>query len=285
MLKKVFPVLALAVWCSCGSERGDSPDTPSRTALPQAQRVVSLTPSISELMFDLGAGDLLVGRTRWGSYPAALAEVPSVGDGLNPNVEAVVARNPDLVVMYPSPANALARARFRELGIETLTLRTDLLSDITRAARTLGERTGTAARAESLAVRLERQLDSLARWNRSLGVTLVILAWHDPPIVIGRTSFQHQLVELAGAANAFRDLEAPSGQVSIETLAERDPDLILRFSDEEDMAFLERPEWRALTAVRERKVVRLSGTEYSQPSLRAAQAVRNLRAALEEAIR
>src|SRR3989441_11886870 len=79
-----------------------------RTARRPAQRVVSLLPSFTELLFAIGAGDRLVGRTTWCDYPPEALGVPSVGDGMPPNVEAVAARHPDLVVLYRSGPNVTA---------------------------------------------------------------------------------------------------------------------------------------------------------------------------------
>ena len=71
-----------------------APARPGRVGV--ATRIVSLSPAFTELLFAIGAGDRVVGRTRWGDYPPAASAVPSVGDGLAPNVEAVAARRPDL---------------------------------------------------------------------------------------------------------------------------------------------------------------------------------------------
>ena len=73
-----------------------------------ATRVVSLNPVTTELIFALGAGDRLVGRTHWDLYPPAAAKVPDVGDGMQPNVEAVLGQRPDLVLLYASPSNRAA---------------------------------------------------------------------------------------------------------------------------------------------------------------------------------
>src|SRR2546421_10871260 len=86
------------------------------TLAAPARRVVSLLPSFTEILFAIGAGDRLVGRTAWCDYPPAALAVPSVGDGMPPNVEAVAARPPDLVLGYRSgpdvtPAPHLQRPR------------------------------------------------------------------------------------------------------------------------------------------------------------------------------
>jgi ABC-type hemin transport system substrate-binding protein len=176
-----------------------------------AERVVSLAPAFTEILFAIGAGDRVVGRTAWCDMPPAALSVPSVGDGMAPNVEAIVARAPDLVVVYASPANTAAVARLAELGIRTLTLPMDRLAHVVDAARVLGDATGVGDRAAALGTRFAAALDSA----RAVGPPatprrVLLLAWDGPPIVIGGGSFQHELVTLAGAENVFADLPQPS---------------------------------------------------------------------------
>src|SRR2546422_9122340 len=102
-------------------------------------------PAVTELLFAVGVGDRVVGRTTWCDYPPPARLVPSVGDGLNPNLEAVAARRPDLVVLYRSPLNETAAAQLGRLGIPAAVLRQDRLEDVARAARVLGRLTGRAA--------------------------------------------------------------------------------------------------------------------------------------------
>ena len=107
--------------------------------------MVSLIPATTELLFAIGAGPVVVGRTAWCDYPAAAARVPNLGDGIAPNVEAVLASRPDLVILYNSAQNADIAARLRELGIAALRLNTDSLGDVERVGRLLGRLTGHVA--------------------------------------------------------------------------------------------------------------------------------------------
>lgn len=247
------------------------------------QRIVSLAPSITDLLFAIGAGPGVVGRTRWAAYPPEALAVPSVGDGLDPNVEAIAARRPDLVLFYESPANATAVQQLTALGISTESLRMDRLDDVARAARRFGAVTGTAAHAESLATRFTERLDSAraARSGAPPGPRVLILSWDQPPIVIGGGSFQSELLELAGARNAFGDLAQPSGQVAIETIAARDPDLVLLTGGASDPEWAARAEWQVVPAVRARRFVVVSTDAFTYPSFRAFEAVAALRRALE----
>lgn len=241
-----------------------------------ARRIVSLGPSTTELLFAIGAGDRVVGRTDWDTYPPEAAAVPSVGDAFPPNLEVILAREPDLVVFYASEANAQAIDRLEALGIATISLRMDRLESVPRAARWFGRLTGLESRADSLASRFESQLDSLGHlaWtDRPRGV---VLTWDNPPIVIGAGSFLSEMLELAGTRNAFADIPDASPTVSIETIVDRDPDFFLLTGGPSRPEWAARPEWRAVEAVREGRFVHVEGTEFSWPSLRAVSAVKHL---------
>jgi len=97
-----------------------------------ARRVVSLIPATTELLFAIGAGSSLVGRTSYCDYPPAAKAVPDLGDGIRPSIEAVLAQRPDLVTLYNSGQNAAVAGRLRELGIPALRVNTDALSDVDR---------------------------------------------------------------------------------------------------------------------------------------------------------
>ena len=245
-------------------------------------RIVSLVPATTELVFALGAGGRLVGRSAWCDYPAEAAAVPSLGNGINPNVEAVVAAKPDVVLLYKSGANRAAAERFRGLGIPTLELATDRIADFDRITRLLGAALGRREEAESLVVRTERDLAAASRpfvppSNRP---SVFILAWDRPAMTLGRGSFLSEIVEHAGARNVFDDLATASAPVSIEAVAARNPDYVLVSTDGEP-AVAGRSEWQAVRAVRERKFLRVRGSEFNRPSPRIGGAVRQLAAALD----
>jgi ABC-type Fe3+-hydroxamate transport system substrate-binding protein len=251
------------------------------TLAAPARRVVSLLPSFTELLFAMGARDRLVGRTAWCDYPPAALAVPSVGDGMPPNVEAVAARRPDLVLLYHSGTNMTAADQLAGLGIPAMLLHLDRLEDLGPAARLIGRLTGREAQAESLAA----AMDSLASQPppASRG-SLVFVVWDNPPIVIGRGSYLHQLAALAGARNIFGDVAAPSAQVSLETIAAREPDWVAVLSESATApAFAARREWRTVRAVREGRFLLLSGSLFGRPGPRSAQAIQELRARLEAA--
>lgn len=226
----------------------------------------------------MGAGDRLVGRTTWCDYPAAALAIPSVGDGMPPNVEAVAARQPDLVVLYNSGPNVTAAKQLERIGIRTVLLDLNRLEDLGPATRTLGRLTGLERRADSLA----SAMDSVLHQPPPTSTTsLAFIVWDNPPTTIGRGSYLHQLAALAGARNVFDDVAVPSAQVSLETIAARNPHWIAVLADSGvTPAFAKRREWRAIRAVREEHFLLLQGSLFGRAGPRSGEAVQELRAML-----
>jgi iron complex transport system substrate-binding protein len=288
LLKRIsFALIATGAVAGCGPAApmpgsirivDDAGDTVA-LARP-ARRIVSLIPASTELLFALGAGAQVVGRTTWCDYPAEALAVPNLGDGLQPNLEAVLAATPDLVVLYHSTQNAAAAGQLRAHGIAVVQLATDRLADVPRHARTLGTLLGRADAADSLSARYARALAGVDATDPG-GPSVLILAWDQPPIAIGAGSFLSELVERAGGRNLFADLASASAPVSLEAIAARNPDLILVVG-EESPGFAARPEWQVVGAVRERRFVSVHGSEFSRPGPRSPAAIRALRTAIAE---
>ncbi len=260
-------------------------DAGDTVAVPiPARRVVSLVPATTELLFAIGAGSAVVGRTAWCDWPAAALRVPSMGDGIQPNLEAILAQKPDLVVLYPSGQNVTAFRRLRELGIPALRLRTDHLADVPRLAKLLGYATGHEREADSLVQAYESELDAATVRSDPDTIPVFFLAWDKPTMTVGQGSFLTELLARAGAANVFADVVGSSEVVSVEAVAARNPRIVLTLGADAPRD-LDRSEWRVVPAVRDGRVVHTEGSEFSRPSPRAPLAIRELRAALLEATR
>lgn len=245
-----------------------------------ARRVVSLIPASTELLFAIGAGSSVVGRTRYCDYPADAAAVPDLGDGIRPNIEAVIGQRPDLVILYNSGQNAAVVTRLRELGVASLRLNTDQLADVGRVSRLLGLLTGRGPGADSVVAVFDTALAAATRPASEPRPRVLLLVWEQPPMTIGRGSFLSELLERAGAENLFADVGSSSGVISIEAVASRNPDLVLTTA-EGPSSFAGRPEWQVVPAVRERRFLQVHGSEFNRPSPRAPQAIRELASALE----
>lgn len=275
-------VLALLVACApaaretAASIRGvdDAGDTVTLAA--PARRVVSLIPASTELLFAIGAGDRVQGRTRWCDYPPAAAAVPDLGDGIQPSLEAILARRPDLVILYRSPQNTSVREALGRLGIPVVQLSIDRLVDFERASLLLGSLTGHEAGADSMLALFHAQLDSATAPPSASAPSVLILVWDQPPMTVGSGSFLSEIVARAGGRNLFADIAASSATVSVESVVSRNPDVVL-VSSEDTPAFARRAEWQTVPAVRERRFVRVVGSAFSRPGPRTPEAILELR--------
>jgi len=251
-----------------------------RLATPAA-RVVSLNPVTTELLFALGVGDRLVGRTHWDLYPAAAQQVTDIGDGMDPNVEAVLGQRPDLVLLYASESNRSAVAQLRAAGVATIAYRTDRIADLSRIVPVIAKALGAEAQgtlvADSVVASIARvraeQADSAPR------VTAFWHIWTNPLLTIGRTSYLSELLDAAGGANIFADIDAPSPQVTLEEIARRDPDVLLAGPVNAERIRND-PRWAAVRAVREGRVLVVDTTVVGRPGVRMGEAARSLRALL-----
>jgi ABC-type Fe3+-hydroxamate transport system substrate-binding protein len=284
-------LLATAMLAGCaerpgagaGAETDDFGDTLALTGPPR--RIVSLNPTTTELLFALGAGDRVVGRTEWDVWPDAARAVPDVGGGLRPNIEAVLARRPDLVLLYASADNRDAARRLRAAGVGTLALKIDSIAEFDRAVRRIGRVLGDSARAATVADSVARTLARVRAETAHLERPRVFWhVWDSPLITIGGGSFMNELVEIAGARNVYADVPDPSPQVSMEDVIRRDPQLIL--AGPEGVAIMRRQAgWQALRAVREGRFAIVDTNFVSRPSVRLGEAADTLARLLHPELR
>lgn len=192
-----------------------------------AERVVSLVPSATLTLDALGARDVIVGRTDYDTVLWA-APIPSVGGGLDPNLEAIVALDPDLVVRFAGDQDPDTPERLDELGIPHVAVRPDGVADVLDAFRSLGTLVGRAAAADSAVRALESRLDSIRRAHAGGPAPRVAyVLGGSPPWVAGPGTYIQELIELAGGENAFGDLGSRYASVSPEEFVARDIDVVL----------------------------------------------------------
>jgi len=192
-----------------------------------ARRIVSLVPSATETLRAIGAEATLVGRTDFDT-DAWESSVPSVGGGIEPNLEAVVALEPDLVVRFGGPQDPRTPRRLDDLGIAHLAVRPDHVDDIYRTAEMLGVVTGHEAAADSLVDAIRDGLTGLARRAAELPrLRTAYVLGGTPPWVSGPGTYIDEIVSLAGGDNVFADLGALYSAVSPEQLRTRDIDVVL----------------------------------------------------------
>ncbi len=212
---------ALPVTLGCGkhaspSERNAVPgfaftDEIGRGVNPRdvpARRVVSLAPNVTELLFAVGAGALLVGVDNYSDQPARLVDhIPKLGSDYEPSIERIVALSPDVVFTSLSANRRETVEALQRLDIPVFVTDTRAVVGMDRMYRSLGAITGHAKQAEEQIVHLHAGLEEVAR--RVSGrpkPRVLVVVWDDPLYVAGRGTFTHDLIELAGGTNIAADV-------------------------------------------------------------------------------
>lgn len=192
-----------------------------------ATRVISLVPSATQTMRALEVDSVLVGRTEFDGQ-AWLAHLPSVGGGLEPNLEQIVALSPDLVIRFQGEQDSRTPARLDELGIMHIAVRPNRLQDVYAGVLLVGQVTGANAAADSLVRVIESGLAELSQLVAELPrLRTVYVLGGTPPWIAGPDTYITEIIRLVGGDNAFEDLRPLYSAVSPEELRAREIDVVL----------------------------------------------------------
>jgi len=237
-------------------------------AEPQVPRVVSLNPSLTEIVVALDALPALVGVDDYSArLQPEVRALPRVGGLFNPSLEAIVALEPDLVALVPSAQQRSLRERLEGLGIEVLVLENITLDEALASIEVMGERVNRRAAAERRVEEIHgawRAVERAAAGREPPRAVLVLQ--RDPLYVVGRGSFLDAMLRAAGANNlASTAFEEPYPRVSLEWLIASAPELIIDASDSVTPAAEHWARWPSLPAVQSERVVAVPAGEVTRP--------------------
>jgi iron complex transport system substrate-binding protein len=274
----------LSVLCVLGGMACASHD--ERPVASSARRVISLVPSVTDLIVALGAEQRLVGRTRYDTDPR-LARLPSVGGSVDPSIETIVALRPDLALVWTDSASPRVAAKLRQTGVRVETVGTSTIRDLRETIRDLGHLLSVERSADSLLRAIDESLAVIrASTSGARRPRVLYLVSRHPLITAGAGTFIDEVIEVAGGRNIFHDQLNPWPQVSMEEVLRRDPEVILvpTFDGDERLATRLRrlPEWALTAAVRSGRVFAVAADLFDRPGPRIVVAARTLRALLRQ---
>jgi iron complex transport system substrate-binding protein len=270
---KRLTVFAFIVACVC------APHAQPRSA----QRVISLVPALTEILFAIGAGPQVIAVSSYDDDPPEVSKLPRVGALLDPDTERILSLRPDLVVVYGSQTDL--QKQLESAGIRVFAYRHGGVADIAPAFRSLGELTGRAKEAARVVADIEKRLaDVRARVaTRPRPKTLLVMGREPRSLrnldATGGIGFLHDMIEIAGGENVFADIPRQAVRASSELLLTRAPDVILdlfysRTMTREELEH-ERTAWQPMAsvpAVRKGRIHLLVGDYLVVPGPRIAQA-------------
>ncbi len=195
---------------------------------PAPTRIVSMAPNLTEILFALELDDEIVGVSDFCNYPPAAVAKPKVGGVLNPDIEAILALEPDLVVNIPGSASRTVVAQLEGLGIRTAVINARTVDETFAAIESLGRLTGRREQAAALANRMRAELDEIKTRVRTAPrrKTLFVVS-ANPLRVAGGTTFIDDLIEIAGGSNIARGALGKYPQLGLEEIIARQPEVII----------------------------------------------------------
>ena len=245
------------------------------------QRIVSLLPSLTETVCELGACQRLVGVDRDSNYPASVRKLPQVGGGLDPSVEAIVALRPDVVLMATS---ARVGARLESLGLKVVALEPKNVADVRRVLDQIGQLLEVAD-----AQRVWRAIDagvSAAAQSlpASARATRVYFEVNAGPYAAGTSSFIGETLARLGVRNIIGPELGPFPRINPEYVVRADPDLIM-LSERSGDGLEQRPGWAGMRAIRQKRICLFTpqqGEVLVRPGPRMAEAARLMARCIED---
>ena len=250
-------------------------------------RIVSVVPSVTEMLFAIGAGPQVVGVSSFVRVPDEVNTLPRVGALLDPDMERIFSLRPDLVILYSSQTDT--REQIERAGIPVFTYAHGGLREVTETMRELGRRTGHASQADRVARGIEAELAAIRARVAGRGRPRVLLVLGREPDTVrnvyasGGIGFLHDMLEAAGGANIFADVSREAAQPTAEGILAAAPDVIIEVradglltpdDAERSPAVWER--WSTIPAVRAGRVHFLTGNDLVVPGPRVAAATERL---------
>lgn len=257
LLRLLFAMLLLVAHISWATvevvdDNGDKLELPSA-----AQRIISLSPNTTEILFHIGAGKKIVGADEYSNYPAAANDIVRVNNHAAANYELILSLQPDVVIAWQSGNGEQIIGRIRELGIPVFVVETATLNDIPHLYRRLGQLTGFEKKADLQAGKFSDGLNQL-RDKFSLGerVRVFYQIWNEPLMTLNGDHMVTDMIELCGGINIFSDAEALVPYVNIESVLAANPQIIIsggkNKNDLLDSGFWQK--WQGIPAVKNQQL-------------------------------
>ncbi|MFQ5686320.1 MAG: ABC transporter substrate-binding protein [Candidatus Scalindua sp.] len=246
------------------------------------ERIISVSPSATEILGVIDAGSMLVGVSLYSYYPPSVKDLPKVGSYVKPNIEQIISLNPDLVVMSFDGAPRSDVSKLRRLNINVAVLRSEKFSDIIKNLNWLGEvlqhqkeARETSANLESLYEQIRSMVKEIPKPRAFYSIAL------NPIVSVGSKSFINSLIHDAGGINITGDIDQAYPRLTIESVIDRDPDILVFSSGmgneldmENQMPFWRR--WENIPAVRDQRFIEVDHDIINRPGPRVVQALASI---------
>ncbi len=251
-------------------------------AAPARERIVSVAPNLTEMLFAAGAADQVVAVSAYSDYPEAATKLPQIGDAFRLDYERIVALAPTVAVVWETGTPAGVAERLEGLGVRVVSIPTRNLDDIATGVLALGTLAGTRAVAERAAADYRARIAALRERYRGRPSVRVFVQIDDVPLyTVGGPHLITEILGLCGGENVFADADVQALPVDLESVLVRAPEVILSTDTDQPAPYWAR--FGQLTAVARGNLYQSNGDLLARPSPRIADGAADVCARLDEA--
>jgi iron complex transport system substrate-binding protein len=249
----------------------------TEAAIPR--RVVSLAPSITETLFALGFGERLVGVTNYCDYPPQARKVPKIGDFISPNIEAIMAKTPDVVIGVAGATDPQKAKEMQRLGLKVVLVSVANLNEIMRSMESIAGLLGNEEAGKNLIVKINAQvLEVKKRVEAAPRRPVLLLVGIRPLIAVGGKNFIDELITLAGGTNIAGSAAQPWLNLPDEYVVAKAPQVIIEagMGSEREASAKRWADLKSIPAVREQRIYSYGSDKILRPGPRFGEALAEL---------
>jgi iron complex transport system substrate-binding protein len=254
------------------------------TLANKAQRIISMSPHVTEMLFAAGGGARIVGTSEYSDYPPEANQIPRVGSNSNLDIERVLSMRPDLIIVWHSGNTARQLEQLRALGIPMFYSEPARIDDVPSTLLRFGQLLGTEAVAQPVAEHFRAKMAQLAAsYGKRAPVRVFYQIWDKPLYTLSDSSIVSDAIRMCGGVNVFGQLRIKAPQVSIEAVLQENPEAIFG-GDQHDPADAGLNIWKpykTLTAVQRGNLFTLGGELLTRAGPRMVQGAANMCEKLE----
>lgn len=266
------------------SEPGINKEANSQTTENKIKRIIALSPSSTEMLFDIGVGDRVVGTVEYADYPEAANSIPRIGNYAGLNIESIVALEPDLIVAWKSGNKQSDLDKLESLGLPVMYIDPKTMKAVRDDIKRLGKAVGEEALGNAAATRFDEAYRSVRQQYEDKAYVRVFYQMsYEPLRTVGSNSWVEALIRDCNGDNIFHDAAASYPVVSLESIIVKDPEVIIMSNHtnatQSRDALWQR--WPNITAVKQGALVSIDSSTLLRSGPRAVEGLALLCAAID----
>ena len=257
----------------------------AETATEHKPSIIALSPHIVEILYDIGAGEQIIGTTAFADYPEQAKNIPIIGNYIRLQIEKVIALQPDYIIAWKSGNPSDDLARLKQLGFKIVYSEPNSFEDIAKEMREFGQLTGHENQAEQQAQKLLGELKLIrAQYLDKTPIMVFYELWSRPLTTVAKGSWPQQFLNICQASNPFKQVAMPYPQVNIEKVLQAPIQLIIQplSVNQSDKIGFNWQDWPIIPAVKNNQLIQPNADAMHRMTMRSLKALKSLCADIDK---